>query len=76
MHHAAIKNNEISTITKDLFIRALDDDERMFNKLLGYSVNRSFPIRYVTEEAAVVLQDTLQYGNVPLELECWSPSMF
>lgn len=61
MHHAGIKNNEISTITKDLFIHALDNGEKMFNKLLGYSVNRSFPIKYVTEEAAVVLQDTLQY---------------
>lgn len=40
MHHAAIKNNGISTITKDLFIRALDDDEEMFNKLLGYSVKQ------------------------------------
>ncbi len=64
MHHM------IEHVTKELLIRALEDEATVFRMLEQYPVFRSFPLHNkLTVEAAHVLQKVLQDGNILRQLE-------
>ena len=49
-------------------MEALGDEFQVFSTLLKYPVQRSFPAEYkITDEAADVLLEILQYGSITLQ---------
>ena len=70
MYRSALNHREISTVTVDHVIQALENDADVFGKLDAYPVYNSFPWhRKIPTEAADALRMTLLLGNIPRDLQ-------
>jgi hypothetical protein len=68
IYGSPFKHGNIQQITKDDFVKALDDDATVFSNLAAYPVSRSFPQQKVLTLPAVnVLSKVLQYGSIPFD---------
>lgn len=69
-YHSALKHKDIQQITKELVIRALQDERLVFQRLASYPVARSFPTaKSLTPAAADTLRNVLQHGCIPYNLD-------
>lgn len=65
-----MKHHQIERITKELLIKALDDEAAVFKTIEQYPVFRSFPLQNkLTVEAVHALRKVLHDGSVVRRLE-------
>ena len=65
-----LKHHQIEFVSKELLIKALDDEAAVFKTIKEFLVFRSFPHQsQLTVEAAHVLQKVLYDGSIMRQLE-------
>ncbi|KAL2870696.1 uncharacterized protein BJX67DRAFT_245552 [Aspergillus lucknowensis] len=65
-----LKRGTISSVSKDLLIKSLDDDARVFQSLESTAVFRSFPApNALTVPVVSVLRRCLESGTIPCNLD-------
>ncbi|KAJ5908305.1 hypothetical protein N7495_000987 [Penicillium taxi] len=67
-YHSDLKHKGL-TITDEHVIKVLDNEDKAFKLLMSENVNRSFPRKNVTKEAAEILRKALSDGSVPKDLD-------
>ena len=63
-----VRDHPNDVITKDMFVGALDDEEKVFRLLEQSPVWRGFPVKNILYEAASVLRRVLTERCIPRDL--------